>query len=139
MAPPSRLEFWADYLHSSRLVTNTVLVTGDGGRKVLHISEIYILNVCTHKATHAVLLAATSSLLADLLGSNDDTKKVVILPDFSVRQVRQGGVVILSADCYQNIALVLVSGSVGKYKATSGNIFKKGTNVFLSIVKDLFI
>ena len=56
MSAPSRLEFWADYLHSSRLVTNTVLVTGDGG----------------HKATHAVLLAAASNLFAELLGGNND-------------------------------------------------------------------
>ena len=87
MAPPSRMEFWADYLHSSRLVTNTVLVTGDGGHKVLHISEISLHNVCTHKATHAVLLATASNLLANLLGSNNDTEKVVILPDFSSLQV----------------------------------------------------
>ena len=72
MAAPSRLEFWADYLHSSRLVTNTVLVTGDGG----------------HKATHAVLVVTASNLLANLLGSNDDSEKVVILPDFSRIQVR---------------------------------------------------
>ena len=88
MAAPSRLEFWADYLHSCRLVTNTVLVTADGGHKVIHISDISIHNVCTYKATHAVLLATASNLLADLLGSNDDTEKVVILPDFTSLQVR---------------------------------------------------
>ena len=88
MAAPSRLEFWADYLHSSRLMTNTVLVTGDGGHKVFQISDISIHNVCTHKATHAVLLATASNLLADLMASNEDSEKVVILPDFSRIQVR---------------------------------------------------
>ena len=88
MAAPSRLEFWADYLHSSRLMTNTVLVTSDGGHKVLQISDIYIHNVYTNKATHAVLLATASNLLADLMASNNDTEKVVILPDFSRIQVR---------------------------------------------------
>ena len=87
MAAPSRLEFWADYLHSSRLVTNTVLVTGDGGHKVFYISDISFRNVSTHQATHAVLLATASNFLADLLGSNNDSEKVVILPDFSRIQV----------------------------------------------------
>ena len=90
MSAASRLEFWADYLHSSRLVTNTVLVTGDGGRKVLYFSEISIHNVCTHKGTHAVLLATASNLLADLLATNDLAERVVILPEFTELQVRHG-------------------------------------------------
>ena len=87
MSAASRLEFWADYLHSSRLVTNTVLVTGDGGHKVFHISDISSHNVCTHQATHAVLLATASSLLADLLGGNNQPEQFVILPDFTKLQV----------------------------------------------------
>ena len=90
MSAALRLEFWADYLHSSCLVTNTVLVTGDGSRKVLNFSEISMHNVCTHKSTQVVLLATASSLLADLLATNDLAERVVILPDFTELQVRHG-------------------------------------------------
>ena len=75
MCVPSRLELWADYLHSSRGVTNTVLGTGDGG----------------HKATHAVILAGTSHLLAGIMEGRQEEEWQVILPDFTVLQV--GGVV----------------------------------------------
>ena len=75
MSDGSCLEFWADYLHSARGVTNTVLVTGDGRQK----------------ATHALLLAGASQLLAEVLGSCGllDSEVVVILPDFTVLQVEQ--------------------------------------------------
>ena len=75
MSDSSCLEFWADYLHSARGVTNTVLVTGDGRQK----------------ATHALLLAGASQLLAEVLGSCGllGSEVVVLLPDFTVLQVEQ--------------------------------------------------
>lgn len=68
-------EFWVSYLHSAAGMSNVTLVPGDGG----------------HKDTHAVLLAAASPLVCNLLLEVGEQQghTIILLPDFNLEEVEE--------------------------------------------------